>query len=374
MNREALSQLATAHGFDAIGIAAASRDALREQRLSEWLADGNEAEMSWMAREPEKRASPPGLWPEVRSVIMLGTNYGIDGDPLVALAHRDRAALALYGMRKDYHDVIKARLKAFAREMVAQAGGEVKVFVDTAPVMEKPLGMEAGLGWQGKHTVLVSREFGNWLLLGAIYTTLDLPPDPPGKDRCGNCRRCLDSCPTDAFPAPYALDPRRCIAYLTIEHRGAIPRELRAKFGNRVFGCDDCLAVCPWNKFAQAARDTKLALREDLAGMRLDTLSRLDDAAFRALFAGTPIKRTGRDRFLRNVLIAIGNSGDPGLIPAAMARLDDSAPQVRAMAVWALSRLLGAAEFAALAQAHRASETEPDIIEEWDIALSEGEA
>jgi epoxyqueuosine reductase len=304
---------------------------------------------------------------------MLGTNYGIEDDPLIALKHRDRASLALYGMRRDYHDVIKTRLKAFARDLIAKAGGDVKVFVDTAPVMEKPLGMEAGLGWQGKHTVLVSREFGNWLLLGAVYTTLEIAPDAPEKDHCGRCRRCLDACPTDAFPTAYTLDPRLCIAYLTIEHKGPIPRDLRGKFGNRVFGCDDCLAVCPWNKFAQAARDTKLALRGDLAGLKLADLAELDDTAFRALFAGTPIKRTGRDRFLRNVLIAIGNSGDSALIPVAMARLDDEAPLVRGTAVWALSQLMPAADFEALA-AGRDSETEPSVIEEWALALAERKA
>ena len=365
--------MAREHGFDAIGIAPATEDPLRKARLEAWLDAGNEAEMTWMAREPEKRASPPALWPEVKSVIMLGTNYGIEDDPLIALKHRDRASLALYGMRRDYHDVIKTRLKAFARDLIAKAGGDVKVFVDTAPVMEKPLGMEAGLGWQGKHTVLVSREFGNWLLLGAVYTTLEIAPDAPEKDHCGRCRRCLDACPTDAFPTAYTLDPRLCIAYLTIEHKGPIPRDLRGKFGNRVFGCDDCLAVCPWNKFAQAARDTKLALRGDLAGLKLADLAELDDTAFRALFAGTPIKRTGRDRFLRNVLIAIGNSGDSALIPVAMARLDDEAPLVRGTAVWALSQLMPAADFEALA-AGRDSETEPSVIEEWALALAERKA
>jgi len=371
--REALEVMAREHGFDALGIAPATENPLRRSRLEAWLAAGNEAEMTWMAREPEKRASPPMLWPDVKSVIMLGTNYGIEDDPLVALGHRDRASLALYGMRRDYHDVIKARLKAFARDLIARAGGDVKVFVDTAPVMEKPLAAASGLGWQGKHTVLVSREFGNWLLLGAVYTTLDIPPDAPEKDHCGRCRRCLDACPTDAFPTAYMLDPRLCIAYLTIEHKGPIPRDLRAKFGNRVFGCDDCLAVCPWNKFAQAARDTKLALRGDLAGLKLADLAELDDAAFRALFAGTPVKRTGRDRFLRNVLIAIGNSGDVTLIPMAMARLDDEAPLVRGTAVWALSRLMPLRDFSALAE-RRHGETEASVIEEWALALDERKA
>ena len=370
-DRQTLQALAIEHGFDAIGIAPAGDDPLRKARLDAWLEDGNEAEMSWMAREPEKRASPEKLWPEVKSVIMLGTNYGISGDPLAVLAHKDRASLALYGMRKDYHDVIKARLKAFARDLISKSGGDVKVFVDTAPVMEKPLAAASSLGWQGKHSVLVSRDFGNWLLLGAVYTTLEIPADTPEKDHCGRCRRCLDACPTDAFPEPYTLDPRLCIAYLTIEHKGPIPRDLRAKFGNRVFGCDDCLAVCPWNKFAQASRDVKLALSEHLVGQKLADLADLDDAAFRALFAGTPIKRTGRDRFLRNVLIAIGNSGDAALIPVAMARLGDAASLVRGCAVWALSRLLDSTAFAALAAEYRAAETDPAVIEEWDLALGE---
>lgn len=369
--RMLVAKLARAHAFDTVGIAPARSNPLRAERLTAWLAGGNEAEMSWMAREPEKRASPQGLWPEVRSVIMLGTNYGVEGDPLETLQHKDRASLALYGTRKDYHDVIKARLKGFARDLVSRVGGDVKVFVDTAPVMEKPLAMEAGLGWQGKHTVLVSRAFGNWLLLGAVYITLEIAPDDVEEDHCGTCRRCLDICPTAAFPEPYQLDPRLCIAYLTIEHKGPIARELRGKFGNRVFGCDDCLAVCPWNKFAQAARDTKLALRGELEGLKLADLAALDDAAFRALFAGTPIKRTGRDRFLRNVLIAIGNSGDAGLVPAARGRLDDASPLVRGMAVWALSRLLPPENFASLAHERQSAEADLSVREEWDLALEE---
>jgi epoxyqueuosine reductase len=369
-DRAALAALAERHGFDALGIAPAADDPERMARLEAWLGEGHAAEMGWMEREPDKRAAPKTLWPEVRSVIMLGSNYGIDGDPLAILAQKDRASLALYGLRKDYHDVIKARLKAFARDLVALAGGGVKVFVDTAPVMEKPLAALSGLGWQGKHSVLVSREFGNWLFLGAIYTTLEIAPDEPERDHCGSCRRCLDACPTDAFPEPYVLDPRRCIAYLTIEHKGAIPAELRPGFGNRVFGCDDCLAVCPWNKFARAAQDAKLAFRGDLAALRLADLAALDDAGFRALFAGTPIKRTGRDRFLRNVLIAIGNSGDDALIPVAEARLTDESPLVRAMAVWALARLMLPADFARLAARPR-RETDAEVLAEWALAGQE---
>jgi epoxyqueuosine reductase len=371
--RDLVLALAGRHGFDSVGVTKAGTEPQREADLRGWLAAGHEGEMAWMARDPERRASPAALWPEARSVVMLGVNYGAAGDPLAMLAQKDRATMALYALRKDYHDVVKARLKAFARDLVAEAGGAVKVFVDTAPVMEKPLAAAAGLGWQGKHTVLVSRAFGNWLILGAVFTSLEVAPDTPEPDHCGSCRRCLDSCPTDAFPAPYRLDPRLCIAYLTIEHKGAIPRALRAKFGNRVFGCDDCLAVCPWNKFAQAARETKLALRGDLLGLPLAELASLDDAAFRALFAGTPIKRTGRDRFLRNVLIAIGNAGDPTLIPAALARLGDDSPLVRAMAIWALSRLLPAADFARLAADHAGAEDDPEVSEEWHAALAGAE-
>ncbi|MCA0400041.1 MAG: tRNA epoxyqueuosine(34) reductase QueG [Proteobacteria bacterium] len=367
--RDLVLALARENGFDACGIAPANASPLRESQLLEWLDAGMEGEMDWMAREPEKRASPPVLWPEARSVIMLGTNYGPAEDPLAMLAEKDRASLSLYAIRKDYHDIIKTRLKAVARAFAEKTGAGVKVFVDTAPVMEKPLAMEAGLGWQGKHSVLVSREFGNWLFLGAIYTTMPLSPDAPEKDHCGSCRRCLDICPTDAFPAPYQLDPRRCIAYLTIEHKGPIAADLRAGIGNRVFGCDDCLAICPWNKFAEASRDTKLVLRNELQGLRLADLARLDDAAFRALFAGTPIKRTGRDRFIRNVLIAIGNSGDPGLAKEAIALLDDSSPLVRGMAIWALARLQTRHVLQNLAKTRREHETDAHVLAEWRVAL-----
>ncbi|MCZ8187132.1 MAG: tRNA epoxyqueuosine(34) reductase QueG [Beijerinckiaceae bacterium] len=373
MSAADLRPLAGKHGFDALGVAAPEGDAARESGLADWLANGFEGEMGWMAREPERRASPKQLWPEVRSVLVLGTNYGIEGDVLAGLAHPDKASLALYALRRDYHDVIKARLKAFARELVEHHGGEVKVFVDTAPVMEKPLAMQAGLGWQGKHTVLVSRDFGNWLFLGAVYSTLEIAPEPPGEDHCGRCRRCLDSCPTDAFPGPYRLDSRRCIAYLTIEHKGVIPRDLRPAFGNRVFGCDDCLAVCPWNKFAAASRDQKLALRGDLAGPDLADLVRLDDAAFRALYAGTPIKRTGRDRFVRNVLIAIGNSGLPRFLPLVEARLDDESPLVRGMAIWALARLAPPEQVRQAARHRLPGEPDADVRDEWEAALAAGE-
>ena len=372
LTRDALEALARAHGFDAFGIAPATSDATREARLKDWLNAGHAADMAdWMAREPEKRAQPENLWPEVRSVLMLGTNYAPPEDPLAALAQRDAAYLSPYAARKDYHDIIKGRLKTLAQAIVKRGGGEVKVFVDTAPVMEKPLAAQSALGWQGKHSVLVSRAYGNWLFLGAIYTTLALEPDTPEGDHCGSCRACLDACPTKAFPQPYVLDPRACIAYLTIEHKGVIDRALRPAFGNRVFGCDDCLAVCPWNKFASQSRDAKLALHARLEGLALADLAQLDDAGFRTLFAGTPIKRTGRDRVLRNVMIAIGNSGDGTLIPVAEARLADAAPLVRGMAIWALSRLMPKEAFAALAESRLRAEMDESVREEWAQALKE---
>ena len=318
--KSALIEAARSRGFDVVGITRPDAAPVAKQRLHDYLAQGGHGDMEWMAANAERRGDPRALWGEVRSVIMLGLNYGPDHDPLAILQHRDRGAISVYAQGDDYHEIIKPRLKAVARWLVAEAGGDVKVFVDTAAVMEKPLAQAAGLGWQGKHTNLVSREFGSWLFLGAIFTTLDLPADDAQPDSCGTCRACLDVCPTAAFPAPYRLDARRCISYLTIEHKGPIPRELRPLMGNRIYGCDDCLAVCPWNKFAQAGREAKLAARESLRAPKLAELARLDDAAFRALFAKSPVKRTGRDRFIRNVLIAIGNSGDASLAPRAANR------------------------------------------------------
>jgi epoxyqueuosine reductase len=322
--------------------------------------------MAWMEATAERRASPQALWPQVRSVIMLGLNYGPDHDPLEILKARERGAISVYAKGCDYHEVIKPRLKDIARWLIAEAGGDVKVFVDTAAVMEKPLAAAAGLGWQGKHTNMVSRQFGSWLFLGAIFTTLELPTDEPEHDSCGTCHACIDICPTAAFPAPYRLDARRCISYLTIEHRGPIPRELRALIGNRIYGCDDCLAVCPWNKFAQEGRNAKLAARDIARAPKLDELAQLDDAAFRKLFAKTAVKRTGRDRFIRNVLIAIGNSGDAALAPSAEKLLSDASPLVRGAAVWALARLDPARASAVAPQ--YAGEPDPAVAEEWALA------
>jgi epoxyqueuosine reductase len=323
--------------------------------------------MDWLAANPKRRSDPRGLWPEVRSVIMLGVNYAPDEDPLAILQQRTRGAISVYAQGDDYHDVIKKRLKALARWLVAAGGGEVKVFVDTAAIMEKPLAQAAGLGWQGKHTNLVSRQFGSWLFLGVIFTTSDLPRDETDIDHCGSCRACLDICPTSAFPAPYKLDARRCISYLTIENKGPIPREFRRAIGNRIYGCDDCLAVCPWNKFAQASHEAKLAPREGLRAPDLATLARLDDASFRSLFAKSPVKRIGRDRFVRNVLIAIGNAGDRALAAEAERLLADKNALVRGAAVWALSQLLTPNEFAALASRAAPAETDAIVTAEWHL-------
>ena len=357
------------HGFDIIGITKPDAVPEAKKRFEEFLADGRYGDMEWLASGPERRVDPKILWPEVRSVLMIGMNYGPEQDPILNLAHRNLANISVYARGDDYHEIIKPKLKHVARWLIASAGGDVKVFVDTAAVMEKPLAESAGLGWQGKHTNLVSREFGSWLFLGAIFTTLDLPKDGAEIDRCGTCTKCQDICPTAAFPAPYQLDARRCISYLTIEHRGPIPHEFRAAMGNRIYGCDDCLAVCPWNKFAQSSHEAKLAARETLRAPKLADLATLDDAQFRALFAKTAVKRTGRERFIRNVLIAIGNSGDASLAPKAEHLLSDQSPLVRGAAVWALGRL-DAPGLAALAADRRARESDPGVIAEWDASLA----
>jgi epoxyqueuosine reductase len=324
--------------------------------------------MGWLAARADQRGAPQSLWPAAHSVVVCGLSYAPADDPLASLTAHDRGTVSVYARNRDYHDVLKGKLRGLAGWLNTTFAAEVKLFVDTAPVMEKPLAARAGLGWQGKHTNLVSRRHGSWLFLGEIYTTLALAPDTPEADHCGACRRCLDVCPTAAFPAPYQLDARRCISYLTIEHKGPIPRALRPLMGNRIYGCDDCLAVCPWNKFAQPHATPALLPRAELTAPRLAALAALDDAAFRQLFSGSPIKRTGRDRFVRNVLIALGNSGDASLAPVAMQRLADPSPLVRGAAVWALERLLDAAAFAALRARALATEADPQVRDEWSAA------
>jgi epoxyqueuosine reductase len=358
---------ARAQGFGVVGVTQPDSIAEAKKHLESFLADGAHGEMDWLDRTAERRGDPRALWSEVRSVIMLGLNYGPDEeDPLAILKRRDRGAISVYARSDDYHEIIKPRLKTIARWLVENGGGDVKVFIDTAAVMEKPLAQQAGVGWQGKHTNLVSRDYGSWLFLGAIFTTLELPYDAADEDHCGRCRACVDICPTAAFPAPYHLDARRCISYLTIEHKGPIPREFRDAIGNRIYGCDDCLAVCPWNKFAQTAHDTKFGARETLRAPKLQELARLDDAAFRALVSKTAVKRAGRDRFIRNVLIAIGNSGDVSLAIEAERLLDDASPLVRGAAVWALSRLVTKEKLRALQR----DDDDASVREEWRAALA----
>jgi epoxyqueuosine reductase len=363
--KAALASEARALGFDGVGVTVPDVLADAGRQFRDFLEAGAHGDMDWLAAHPERRTDPRTLWPDVRSIIMLGVNYGPDQDPLAILQARTRGAISVYAQGDDYHDLIKKRLKALARWLVAASSCEVKVFVDTAAVMEKPLAQAAGLGWQGKHTNLVSRQFGSWLFLGAIFTTLDLPQDEAEPDHCGSCRACLDICPTSAFPAPYKLDARRCISYLTIESKGPIPREFRKAIGNRIYGCDDCLAVCPWNKFAQAGHEAKLAARDELRAPALADLARLDDAAFRAQFTKSPVKRIGRDRFVRNVLIAIGNSNDRALAAEAERLANDDSPLVRGAAVWALSRLLEPEEFAQRAAQALRAEADDGVREEW---------
>src|SRR6516164_8023850 len=366
--REAIRDRALSSGFDAVGFAEARLDTEARTGLREFIARGYHGDMGWLASTAARRGDPQALWPEARSVVVLGINYAPHTDPLAILEARDRGAVSVYAQGRDYHDTLKRRLKALAQWIEKHWPGGLKLFVDTAPVMEKPLAARAGLGWQGKHTNLVSRDFGSWLFLGEIYLSLVLEPDTGEADHCGSCRRCLDACPTSAFPAPHRLDARRCISYLTIEHKGMIPVELRPSIGNRIYGCDDCLAVCRWNKFAHVAREPDFLPREELTAPRLAGLAELDDAAFRRLFAGTVIKRTGRDRFVRNVLTAIGNSdpGDADLVAAAQRRLDDPSPLVRAAAAWAFSRLAPTAQYQAERTRRLSREDDLLVRAEWE--------
>jgi len=366
-----IAREAAAAGFTVVGSASLAElgDGAGERFLA-FLDHGRHGDMDWLEAKADRRRHPNAMWPQARSAIVLGLSYAPDDDPLRFLAQPARASISVYAQRRDYHDVIKPRLKRVARALQAASGSDVKVFVDTAPLMEKPLAALAGLGWQGKHTNLVSRDHGSWLYLGVILTTAEIAPDRAEASHCGNCRRCLDVCPTNAFPAPYQLDARRCISYLTIEHKGPIPREFRSAIGNRIYGCDDCLAVCPWNKFASAARDQQLAIRPETVGPPLAELLRLDDTTFRERFAGTPIRRAGVARFLRNTLIAAGNSGDDALAPIVEPLLAHESPLVRGAAVWALSQLMPADRFAALAATALDDETDAGVREEWDEALA----
>lgn len=366
--RAALERRAREEGFAAVGVTTPGAMAAETApALAGFIAKGRHGDMGWMAERMGWRGDPTALWPEARSVVMLAENYAPDDDPLDALARPDRAAISVYARGRDYHDLVKKRLKRLGRWLVESHGGEIKVFVDTAPVMEKPLAEAAGVGWRGKHTNLVSRDLGSWFFLGAVFTTLEIEPDAPETDHCGACRRCLDICPTAAFPAVGELDARRCISYLTIEHHGPIPAEFRAPMGNRIYGCDDCLAICPWNKFAEASAQQKLWARAELKLPDLQELAALDDTAFREVFSGSPVKRTGRNRMLRNVLIAIGNSGAPDLVEqSVIPHLSDEDPVVRGAAVWALSRL-DMARFERERDSRAEAESDDGVKAEWAL-------
>ena len=353
-------------GFDVCKITPAALPDEIGNKLEKAIELNRHASMTWMETTLERRKSPTAMWDEANTAIMLGMNYGPDSNPLETLSQKSKATISVYARNRDYHDLIKGKLKTLAGWLASKTSEDVKVFVDTAPLMEKPLAKQAGLGWQGKHTNLVSRDFGSWLFLGAILTKADLPSDKEETDHCGSCQSCLDICPTNAFPAPYQLDAGRCISYLTIEHDGAIPVEFREAMGNRIYGCDDCLAVCPWNKYAQETSDIKLKAREDLSAPNLEELAQFDDAQFRAKFSGSPIKRIGRNKFLRNVMIAIGNSQDQSLKELALQNSKDESPIVRAASIWALSRLEEAASFANMRSKALKIETDVSVIEEWD--------
>jgi epoxyqueuosine reductase len=360
-----LKDSALALGFDVARIARADMAWDAGDRLADFITQGRHGEMGWMAETLERRRHPTAMWPAAKSALVVGLNYGPKIDPLEPLARREHATISVYAQNADYHDLMKRRLRQLASAFAASSGAEVKIFVDTAPLMEKPLAHQAGLGWQGKHTNLVSREHGSWLFLGVMLTSADLAADEPAGDSCGSCQACLDICPTRAFPAPYQLDARRCLSYLTIETKGPIPREFRAAMGNRIYGCDDCLAVCPWNKFAHVARESALHPRAELTAPLLSDLAHLDDAGFREVFAGSPIRRIGRDRFVRNVMIAIGNSGSRALADVCIQMLDDASPLVRGASVWALGQLSPPA-YEEQCKLRRPGEPDPAVCEEWD--------
>tara|TARA_R110000868_G_scaffold102524_3_gene282358 strand:+ start:6595 stop:7728 length:1134 start_codon:yes stop_codon:yes gene_type:complete len=368
-----LKSLALASGFTEARICRADEAWEAGERLAEFVAGGQHGSMAWMEDTLVRRQHPTAMWPDAKSAVVVALNYGPDIDPLAALERKSEGVISVYAQNTDYHDLMKKRLKHMAREFVAQTGAEVKVFVDTAPLMEKPLAAKAGMGWQGKHTNLVSRAHGSWLFLGVMLTAVELEPDAPETDHCGSCTSCLDICPTKAFPQPYKLDARRCISYLTIEHKGPIPIEFRAAMGNRIYGCDDCLAICPWNKFAAVTADMAFHPRPELKGPLLSELAALDDQAFREVFTASPVKRIGRNRFVRNVMIAVGNSSDKGLIPAVLERLDDADSMVRGAAIWALSRL-APEQASKRAVAGLDAETEPDVAAEWQRILSQSPA
>ena len=368
--KERIRAKAKEEGFDAIGFAQAKMGLREKARLEAFVSLGQHGDMTWMAEHLERRKDPRSLWPDVRSVIAVAINYGPENSPLNDLRAFDRANISVYARNKDYHNIIKKRLKKLGRWLGKEFNCDLKVFVDTAPILEKPLGQAAGIGWQGKHSNLVNQKFGSWLFLGEIFTTLNLEPDASEVDHCGSCKKCLDICPTNAFPEPYMLDASRCISYLTIEHKGHIPVEYREKMGNRIYGCDDCLAVCPWNKFAKMASESAFIPREDLSLPLLEDLLCLDDLSFRKKFSGSPIKRIGRNRFIRNVLIAMGNSGAKNPTVDFLNLLDDSSNIVRAMAVWAVGRMMSGEKLKILSAPYLKVETDANVLEEWDRALA----
>ena len=370
--KERIRAKAKEEGFDAVGFAQAEMGLREKARLEAFVSLGHHGDMTWMAEHLERRKDPRSLWPGARSVIAVAVNYGPENSPLNDLRAYDRANISVYARNKDYHNLIKKRLKKLGRWLGKEFNCDLKVFVDTAPILEKPLGQAAGIGWQGKHSNLVNQKFGSWLFLGEIFTTLNLEPDASEVDHCGSCKKCLDICPTNAFPEPYMLDASRCISYLTIEHKGHIPVEYREKMGNRIYGCDDCLAVCPWNKFAKMASESAFIPREDLSLPLLEDLLCLDDLSFREKFSGSPIKRIGRDRFIRNVLIAMGNSRAKTPTVDFLNLLDDSSNIVRAMAVWALGRMISGKKLKTLSAPYLKVEPDANVLEEWDRALAAG--